>query len=154
MIPQPQTDVRELARVMLHLAQDRNYQDTIEASDAPAIDSTPAVALTGGGSDVHNSGSLDVPSGKNGTSVDDAAADTNDGEDGERIIFDNQAQVVWDGERGKWLVFDAYGQMHGMRRQRADAEAHAESLTGPTLMKSDGPDQQTGKLDRPRGRFS
>ena len=95
-------------------------ENTLAAAQARA---SPAVAQEGEASAVHISGAPDASSDKN---------DAPDEPD-ERTVFDNGAQVVWDAERGKWLVFDAFGTMHGMRRNRSDAETHAESLPGPGL---------------------
>jgi len=132
----PAPDRRDLARAVLAILTSAKIEgapneaerahaviglvDETKLADAPP---SASAAAQGEASGVHISGASDASSDKN-----DAPSEPD-----ERTAFDNGAQVVWDSERGKWLVFDAFGTMHGMRRNRSDAETHAESLPGPGL---------------------
>jgi hypothetical protein len=68
----------------------------------------------------------------------DASPESNDGADGERTIFDNGAEVIYDAELGKFAVLDSGGELHGYRRSRALAETFAAILPAPAAMTAVG----------------
>ena len=105
----------------------------IAASDPRGV---TAVALQGEASG--HAELLDAAPDRNGAAREassdhaDASPESNDGADGERTIFDNGAEVIYD------AVLDSGGELHGYRRSRALAETFAATLPGPTAMTAVG----------------
>ena len=111
----------------------------IAASDPRGV---TAVALQGEASG--HAELLDAAPDRNGAAREassdhaDASPESNDGADGERTIFDNGAEVIYDAELGKFAVLDSGGELHGYRRSRALAETFAATLPGPAAMTAVG----------------